>query len=134
MRFVSKKLNPYCSSAELAWGQRRRSPEGQVCVLAGNVLGEPAKQFDYWIDPGDLVGANAVYVLDKPDERTDWISSASKCFTRFEPVETIILEAGGRELRRVRIFVGHDYRGPPAPTVVQEGPGANVARRGQSKP
>lgn len=117
------------SSAELAWGQRERPATNRVSVLAGNVLGEPAKQFDFWRDPRELVGASAVYVLDKADQRTAWVDAASRCFASFEPVETFALVAAGRELRSVRIYVGRDYRGPAPTSGVREDPCASVARR-----
>jgi len=101
-------------SAELVWAQRAHLDRGHppVPVLAQNVRGRPAKQFDVWTDAGEYVGWDAILALDGLDEREGKVESARRHFDSVELVDTVELTFLGAVLRRVRLYACRDYAGP----------------------
>jgi 4-amino-4-deoxy-L-arabinose transferase-like glycosyltransferase len=100
-------------SAALVWYQQEHGSgvEEPVPVLAQNVRGRPAKQFDHWAEPEQFIGWNAVFALDGMAERTGKIEGVREHFDSVELVDTVELSLGSLPLRRVRIFACRNYHG-----------------------
>lgn len=109
----------YRDSAQLArelsrrWRQSPpRQPAAERQVLAQNVLGEPALQFDAWTKAEQQLGRDAILVLPRPDERELFLERASTHFKSIEKVESVEVYRLGLEVMTADIYVCHDYLGP----------------------
>lgn len=81
-------------------------------VLAQNVLGQRALQFDHWASPAALVGQDAVFVLPRPKGREEMVRKAEERFASVELVERLQVECMGVDLIDVNLYVCKGYRGP----------------------
>jgi Dolichyl-phosphate-mannose-protein mannosyltransferase len=81
-------------------------------VMAQNVYGEHALEYDFWTRPALFVGANAVFVVIRPDDRKRDIQCASRRFERMTKVERVSVRRWGNVILQADIFIGIGYRGP----------------------
>ncbi|MCA8952259.1 MAG: glycosyltransferase family 39 protein [Planctomycetes bacterium] len=81
-------------------------------VLAQNVTGERALQFDHWHSPSAHLGEHAIFVLPRPAERAQEIADCSAHFASVERVQLVRVVTLGIEVLEAAVFVCHDYRGP----------------------
>ncbi|MEO6595464.1 MAG: glycosyltransferase family 39 protein [Planctomycetota bacterium] len=81
-------------------------------VMAQNVLGEPALMFDYWFEPAEHVGQNAIFVLPRPEDRPELLASVRSHFKSIERVESMQIERLGNCVMNADIYVCRDYLGP----------------------
>lgn len=87
--------------------------DGTFC-LGGNVLGLQGLQYDFWHDPANEEGKNAicaVWELDKLGK-----SGKKRLSERFEKVtrlDTLEIESEGRLYRKFYLYFCEGYRGPP---------------------
>lgn len=86
-------------------------------VHGSNVLGLPALQYGYWVDPEDLAGRDAVAVIEEGDRLAGLKTYLERHFVSVEEADQISVPVGrppGRfPPRKWRIFVARGYR-PPA--------------------
>jgi hypothetical protein len=102
-------------SASLLWYQQAHcQAEQHVPVLAQNVRGRPARQFDHWTHPEELIGWNAIFAMDGVDEPSGKIEAMRRHFDSVDLVDTVVLSLGSLPLRRVRLFGCRNYHGPEA--------------------
>jgi hypothetical protein len=87
-----------------------------VPVLAQNVCGELALQFDHWDRPADHIGEHAIFVLARPDTRAQELAQARACFAKVEVVQRVTIQALGWKVLDADILVCRDYRGPKPAT------------------
>lgn len=89
-------------------------------TLANNILGDEAKGYDFWYDPGDFRGWDAVYmVYEEPKSSGGWSqrvgldpSRLAAVFGRVEGSESLVVFRGGKPLRRYTFYKAFSYRGP----------------------
>jgi hypothetical protein len=105
----------YKTSAELAFYTRQK-------VYAGNILGQPALQFDYLGDDlNALRGRDGLFVDSAPSDftpaRAEGLPDELRShFTSVEQLEPILLRIGPRIVRKFFVYRCRGYLGPhPAP-------------------
>lgn len=81
-------------------------------ILAQNVLGQRALQFDHWTPPNARVGQDAVFVLPRPKGREEMVQKAAARFASIELAEHVQVECMGIDLVEADIYVCHAYKGP----------------------
>jgi dolichol-phosphate mannosyltransferase len=82
-------------------------------VLAQNIHGAPALQFDQWTVPASLVGRDAVFVLASPERRArEALPRIRPVFASIERVEEVRIERLGRPVFSADVFVCRGYLGP----------------------
>jgi len=95
-------------------------------TLSSNVLGEHAKGYDFWKQPGDVLGWDAIYmVYEMPTSSGQWrpmvqLESSDRLeghFARVEAPESLTVFRGGKPLRRYLFYRCFDYRGAARPSV-----------------
>lgn len=82
-------------------------------VLAQNVYGERALQFEHWDAPSGHVGEDAVFVLAHPDRRTE--AAMARVLPHFASVESagrVSVESFGYEVMTAEVFLCRSFRGP----------------------
>jgi dolichol-phosphate mannosyltransferase len=82
-------------------------------ILAQNVIGERALQFDHWESPAAHIGHSAVYVLPRADARPNEIEKVRSVFDSIEKIERFELTTFGIRQMYADIFICRGYRGPP---------------------
>jgi hypothetical protein len=85
-------------------------------VLAQNVCGELALQFDHWDRPADHIGEHAIFVLARPKRRAQEVEQAKACFASVEVVQRVEILALGWKVLDIDILICRDYRGPKPAT------------------
>ncbi|MEZ6036931.1 MAG: glycosyltransferase family 39 protein [Planctomycetota bacterium] len=81
-------------------------------VLAQNVFGKQALQFDHWEPACEHVGEDAIYVLPRPDGRPGELELLRQHFDSVELSERLQVGAFGIERGTVDIYTARCYRGP----------------------
>lgn len=81
-------------------------------VLAQNVLGDRALQFDHWTNPEQEIGHDAIFVLPRPDERQRVVERVRRHFCSVEKVETVDVKQLGLGVLKADILVCRGYLGP----------------------
>ena len=105
----------------LLWREQgvHQVPEGHPdCgepVMAQNVFSRPALQFDHWVRPESRIGQDAIFVLPRPQRRTEIVTEIGRHFQAMEKVEHIPVSQFGINLMDVDIYVCRHYRGPLRP-------------------
>ncbi|MDA0932446.1 MAG: glycosyltransferase family 39 protein [Planctomycetota bacterium] len=82
-------------------------------VLAQNVYGERALQFEHWDAPAGHVGEDAVFVLAHPDRRAK--AALARVRPHFESVESagrVSVTRFGYEVMTAEVFLCRSFRGP----------------------
>lgn len=83
-------------------------------VMAENVFGQPALQFDHWARAIDHVGEDAIYVLLRPDDRPREVEKLRRHFRAVERVERIDIDGFGGVVATADIYQATGYLGPHA--------------------
>ena len=81
-------------------------------VLAQNVVGKPALQFDHWDPPTGHVGGDAIFVLARSDARQREIVDCRAHFASVELVQQVVIRTLGIEVLEASVFACRGYRGP----------------------
>jgi dolichol-phosphate mannosyltransferase len=81
-------------------------------ILAQNVLGERALQFDHWSQPSSHLGQDAIFVLPRATERGSVVDKVKQHFASVEMVEEVSIDTLGFHLMTADIYVCRAYRGP----------------------
>jgi len=98
--------------------------ESEEPVLAQNVLGRDALQFDFWTPPEELIGMDAVYVMPEPGKNEKWLPKVEAHFERIVLWRGVEVRRMGIVVRRVNIYTCYNYLGPD----LQAQPQALIAR------
>lgn len=109
----------YKDSAQLTLALRQNddasgASQAPMPVLAQNVLGRPALQFDHWENPSIHVGQSAVFVLPRAERRMAVLEPVRERFGSTERVDHVDIERLGVHVFDADIFVCRDYKGPGA--------------------
>ncbi|MBL8728738.1 MAG: glycosyltransferase family 39 protein [Planctomycetes bacterium] len=86
--------------------------DGLEPVMAENVFGQRALQFDHWEPAAAHVGESAIYVLLRPDDRPREVQKLERHFRTVEKVERVRIERLGYCVAEADIFVATGYLGP----------------------
>ncbi len=108
----------YKDSAQLvrAWhASRSGDAMRDVPVLAQNVIGRRAMQFDYWTDPEAHLGQDAIFVLRDVDRADQRLHKVSEFFHTIRPVDRVVVSRLGIEVMKAELFVCRGYLGPEPP-------------------
>lgn len=81
-------------------------------VMAQNVFGETALQFDHWEPTANHVGQNAIYVLLRPDRRPLELQKLQQHFESIKKLERVTVERLGWTVAEADIYEAIGYRGP----------------------
>ncbi|MCB9883391.1 MAG: glycosyltransferase family 39 protein [Planctomycetes bacterium] len=81
-------------------------------VLAQNVLGIQALQFDHWTNPASRIGQDAIFVVPRPNHRSGMVERASECFDEVRRVDHVEVRRLGISLFDAEIYECRGYRGP----------------------
>ena len=84
----------------------------ELSVLAQNVIGRPALQFDHWDQPSGHVGQSAVFVLPRAERRGIVLDAVRDRFGSAERVDHIDIERLGVHVFDADIYVCRGYKGP----------------------
>ena len=95
----------YKVAAELSFYTKHKS-----VILAQNTIGETALQFDYWQNPNDYKGWDAILTAADFNKHPD-IDKVSKYFERVEEVPSYKFESYGRIFRTFWIYKCFGYKG-----------------------
>lgn len=87
---------------------------GAEPVLAQNVIGDEALEFDHWTPPQSLLDEDAVLVVARPEARAGKLERVRRVFESVTPVERVKVRRFGRVVLEAQIFVCRRYRGPRA--------------------
>ncbi len=79
-------------------------------ILSANVYGEPALQFDFWFNPDDFKGCNAIFVFSDYD-RFSKFDKLSEYFTKIEFIEELKIIRRGAIFRKFYIYKCYNYFG-----------------------
>jgi hypothetical protein len=103
----------YKDSAQLSRNVAMLDAAGhRSAVLAQNVRGRPALQFDYWDQPSRHIGDDASVVVTRPDRRTEHVEDAKRFFESLERVERIPIRRGVWSVLDVDLYACRAYKGP----------------------
>ncbi|MCB9870134.1 MAG: glycosyltransferase family 39 protein [Planctomycetes bacterium] len=92
---------------------RRMSGDHHLeAVLAQNVFGVSALQFDHWEPADKHIGQNAIFVLLRPDRRHGEIDKLNRHFASATRVERVEIRVFGRRVAVADIYEARGYRGP----------------------
>ncbi|MEZ5963045.1 MAG: glycosyltransferase family 39 protein [Planctomycetota bacterium] len=86
-------------------------------VLAQNVLGDPALQFDQWTDARAQIGRDAIFVLPRPEQREIVLERVRQHFRSIERVEDVEVRRLGCQVMTAHIYVCRGYLGPKVAAV-----------------
>jgi hypothetical protein len=81
-------------------------------ILAQNVVGRPALQFDNWETPARRIGQDAVLVLRHPERRTKELKFAAEHFDSVEHVKHVSVTRLWYVVNEADIYFCRHYRGP----------------------
>jgi len=89
-------------------------------VHGANLIGEPALQYTYWVDPASLAGRDAVIVVEGELRDSEMTDKLQRAFASVEPKGQVVVPVGRSTLRpspplTFRLYVGRGYRPPPPP-------------------
>jgi len=108
--------------------ERNKMPEGTIVVGYGykvpseiafytsletysnNIVGENGLQFDFWSNPNDFLGKDAIFVYDQR-ERYKNPENLKNFFASVEEVEPLKIYRGGKILTTFHIFRCYEYKG-----------------------
>jgi hypothetical protein len=101
---------------ELTLLRRQQGGDGGAgcaeAVMAQNVFGRPALQYDHWDHPQNHIGDSAVMILPRPDQRQGLFVEIRERFDSVEKVERLPIETLGIRLVDVDFYLCRGYRGP----------------------
>lgn len=80
-------------------------------TYSNNIVGENGLQFDFWSNPNDFLGKDAVFVYDQR-ERYKNPENLKKFFASVEELEPLQIYRGGKVLTTFHIFKCYEYKGP----------------------
>lgn len=81
-------------------------------VLAQNVLGDLALQFDHWERPDDHLGQDAIFVLPRPEARQTIVDKVKARFASIDRVDHVEVTQLGITVLTADIYACRGYRGP----------------------
>ncbi len=104
----------YKDAAQLTRGLRLHAKawNPEEPVLAQNVYGGPALQFDYWDDPLDFIGEDALLVLPRPEQRQGQLRQVRAHFGKVTKVDGLAIERLGIRVLEVDVYRCEGYLGP----------------------
>jgi 4-amino-4-deoxy-L-arabinose transferase-like glycosyltransferase len=129
---VSSSLDTVTGWKELAQrveGEKSKMREGTIVVGYGykvpseiafytsletysnNIVGQNGLQFDFWSNPKDFLGKDAIFVYDQR-ERYKNPENLKNFFASFEEKEPLKIYRGGKVLTTFHIFKCYEYKGP----------------------
>ncbi|MFO1054046.1 MAG: glycosyltransferase family 39 protein [Planctomycetota bacterium] len=91
---------------------RSGSKEPLAPMLAQNVFGETALQFDHWESPRDHIGQDAIYVLPRAEDRPREVEKITRHFRKVEMVYPFELKVLGVRQMYADVYVCRGYLGP----------------------
>jgi hypothetical protein len=79
-------------------------------ILSANVYGKPALQFDFWFNPNDFEGWDALFIFSDYEKFGEF-AQLSKYFTKVEFLEEFKIIRRGITFRTFYIYLCHNYQG-----------------------
>ena len=103
----------YKNASSLAYVLRKRGDYGRAPLLTRNVFGEGALEYDYWTQPNQLIGQDAVLVIRARPKRHDpsVLERVRKHFRHVELAEDVVVERLGWTVQKAAIWICRDYQG-----------------------
>jgi hypothetical protein len=83
----------------------------QLETYSNNMIGENGLQFDFWSNPKDFLGKDAIFVYDQR-ERYKNPENLKNFFASVEEIEPLKIHRGGKVLTTFHIFKCYEYKGP----------------------
>ena len=83
----------------------------QLETYSNNIVGENGLQFDFWSNPNDFLGKDAIFVYDQR-ERYKNPENLKNFFASVEETEPLKIYRGGKVLTTFHIFKCYEYKGP----------------------
>ena len=80
-------------------------------TYAENIFGQRALQFDYWSNPNELKGKNALYVFDNRKEYKAKLDLMEKYFDKVEPIKKFEYKFFGITTRIINCYLCVNYHG-----------------------
>jgi len=80
-------------------------------TYAENIFGQRALQFDYWNNPNELKGKNALYVFDNRKEYKAKLGLVEKYFDKVEPIKKFEYKFFGITTRIINCYLCVNYHG-----------------------
>jgi dolichol-phosphate mannosyltransferase len=81
-------------------------------VMAQNVFGEDALEFDHWEQPEAHVGESAVFVLPRADNRPNEVEDCGRVFGDVQRAQRVAIDFLGVHVLDADIYLCRQYRGP----------------------
>lgn len=97
--------NDYKIPAELSFYTKFKDE-----ILSANVYDKPALQFDFWFNPNDFKGWDALFIFSDYDKFGEF-AQLSKYFTKVEFLEELKINRRGIIFRTFYIYKCYNYRG-----------------------
>lgn len=97
--------NDYKIPAELSFYTKFKDE-----ILSANVYGKPALQFDFWFNPNDFKGWDALFIFSDYEKFGEF-AQLSKYFTKVEFIEEFKIIRRGITFRTFYIYLCYNYRG-----------------------
>ena len=79
-------------------------------TYSNNILGEDGLQFDFWSDPNDFIGKDAIFVYDEREKYKD-PERLKNFFASVEELEPLKIYRAGKILTTFHIFKCYEYKG-----------------------
>jgi hypothetical protein len=80
-------------------------------TYSNNIVGQNGLQFDFWSNPNDFLGKDAIFVYDQR-ERYKNPENLKNFFAAVEEKEPLKIYRGGKVLTTFHIFKCYEYKGP----------------------
>lgn len=78
-------------------------------TFSNNIVGENGLQFDFWSDPNDFVGKDAIFVYDQRERYKD-LERLKRFFASVEELEPLKVYRAGKVLTTFYIFRCFEYK------------------------
>lgn len=102
-------FSPNYKISSLIWFYR---PSKQR-TYAQDIVGKRALQFDYFPKNRILLGQTGVFVVSDQDQSRTDIKQIGQLFETMQLAEVVKTEKNGQIVRRIEIWIGRNYYGPP---------------------
>jgi hypothetical protein len=82
----------------------------QLETYSNNIVGENGLQFDYWSNPNDFIGRDAIFIYDEREKYKD-PERLKNFFASVEELEPLKIYRAGKVLTTFHIFKCYGYKG-----------------------
>lgn len=80
-------------------------------TYSNNIIGENGLQFDFWSNPHDFIGKDAIFIYDQRERYKD-PERLKYFFTTVKELDPLQIYRGGKVLTTFHIFKCYNYKGP----------------------